>query len=93
MFPIDSGFLLLYFSYLAVFIYFILQFVFSKKSIFKINLIIFGLYTMFMIFIFSNEDNFKGGNSLTVLFYGSLFIVSHVFVYGLFELSKSFKNK
>ncbi len=93
MLPVDSEFLLLYFSYLTVFIYFILCFIFSKKSVFKINLIVFSLYTLFMIYIFSNKDNFKGGNSLTILFYGGVFIILHVLIYGIFELFKSFKNK
>jgi hypothetical protein len=46
-----------------------------------------------MLYIFLNEDNFKGGNSLAVLFYGAIFVATHIIIYGVIELIKSFRKK
>jgi hypothetical protein len=46
-----------------------------------------------MLYIFLDEDNFKGGNSLAVLFSGGIFVVAHIIIYGVIELIKSFRKK
>ncbi|MBP9794172.1 MAG: hypothetical protein KBC56_09265 [Flavobacterium sp.] len=46
-----------------------------------------------MFYIFLDEDNFKGGNSLAVLFYGGIFVVTHIIIYGVIELITSFRKK
>lgn len=93
MFPTDSEFLLLYCVYFLVFIYFFLGLIFTKRTIHKVNLTIFIVYFLLMLYIFLDEDNFKGGNSLAVLFYGGIFVVTHIIIYGVVELIKSFQNK
>ncbi len=93
MFPTDSEFILLYFLYFSVFIYFILGLIYTKRTIHKVNLTIFIVYFLLMLYIFLDEDNFKGGNSLAVLFYGGIFVVTHIIIYGVVELIKSFQNK
>lgn len=93
MFPTDSEFTLLYFVYFSVFIYFLLGLIFTKRSIYKVNLTVFMVYFLLMIYVFLDEDNFKGGNSLMVLFYGGIFILAHIFIYGVIELIRYFQKK
>ena len=93
MFPTDSEYILLYFVYFSVFIYFILGLIFTKKTIYKVNLTIFMVYFLYMLYIFLDEDNFKGGNSLAILFYGAIFVLTHIVIYGIIELIKSFRKK
>ena len=77
MFPTDSEYILLYFVYFSVFIYFFLGLIFTKKTLYKVNLTIFMVYFLYMFYIFLDEDNFKGGNSLgniiDSVFYGVIF--------------------
>ena len=81
MLPIDGEFLLLYGAYLAMLIILIAGNITGKrKSVFKKNLIAFFIYTSIMIFLFSNESNFKYGNSLVVLFLGALFVMIHFLI-------------
>ena len=46
-----------------------------------------------MIYVFLDKENFKGGNSLAVLFYGSVLIVIHLFFVFIYEVIKLIKNK
>ena len=92
MFPTDSEFTLLYFVYFSVFIYFFLGLIFTKRTIYKVNLTIFSVYFLFMLYVFLDEDNFKGGNSLVVLFYGGIFVIAHIIIYGVIELIRSFRK-
>ncbi len=93
MFPTDSEFTLLYFVYFSVFAYFLLGLIFTKRTIYKVNLIIFLIYFFLMFYVFLDEDNFKGGNSLAVLLSGGIFVITHILVYGIVELIMSFKKK
>ncbi len=93
MFPTDSEYILLYFVYFSVFVYFFLGLIFTKKTIYKVNLTIFMVYFLYMLYIFLDEDNFKGGNSLAILFYGAIFVLTHIVIYGIIELIKSFRKK
>ena len=96
MLPIDDEFLLLYGTYLAMLIILIAGKITGKrKSIFKKNLIAFFIYTSIMIFLFSNEDNFKYGSSLMMLFLGALFVLIHflillvILIIDLFQKNKN----
>ena len=93
MFPTDSEYILLYFVYFSVFIYFFLGLIFTKKTLYKVNLTIFMVYFLYMFYIFLDEDNFKGGNSLAILFYGAIFVLIHIVIYGIIELTKCFRKK
>jgi hypothetical protein len=46
-----------------------------------------------MFYVFLDEDNFKGGNSLAVLFSGGIFVITHIVIYGIVELIRSFQKK
>jgi hypothetical protein len=92
MFPTDSEFSFLYLSYIVVFLYFSLGYFLTKIKSFKLNLIVFSVYTLFMIYIFSDENNFKYGGSLSVLFYGLAFLILHLIIYGIIELVKALKR-
>ena len=93
MFPTDSEFILLYFVYFSVFIYSFLGLILTKRTIHKVNLTIFMVYFLLMLSVFLDENNFKGGNSLAVLFYGGIFVIIHVVIYVIVELIMSFKKK
>ncbi len=93
MLPTDSEFTLLYFVYFSVFIYFFLGLIFTKRIIYKVNLIIFLIYFFLMFYLFLNEDNFKGGKSLAVLFSGGIFVITHIVIYSIVELIRNFQKK
>ena len=94
MIPTDSEFSILYITYFLMFLFLVFGLLLSKNKIFyKWNLIAFGIYFLFMIYIFSDSENFKYGNSLSVLFYGGLFVIVHFVIIGLFYLFKSVLKK
>ncbi len=93
MFPTDSEFTLLYFVYFSVFAYFLLGLIFTKRTTYKVNLIIFLIYFFLMFYVFLDEDNFKGGNSLAVLLSGGFFVITNIFIYGLVELIMNFRMR
>ena len=84
MFIPDNGeFLTLYVIYLVVFLILLIGTIKSKsyKEDFTKNLIFFLAYLGIMIYISFNENNFKGGNSLGVLFIGGIFILLHLLIF------------
>ena len=89
MIPTDSEFSMLYLNYGTVFFLILLGLWFRQKKVFYIHLFVFLLYTFFMIYIFSDEENFKGGGSLVVLFYGILFPIIHLCIYGIIQIIKA----
>jgi hypothetical protein len=93
MIPKDGEFLLMYLVYLITLILIILGVMFkSNKKEFWIHLILFSLYTGFMIVVFSDEDSFSGGASLVVLFYGFVFPIIHILIYGGIKLMISIRK-
>jgi hypothetical protein len=93
MLPLDSEFFILYLFYISVFGYFLIHYLQTKKRVFKINLILFFSYFTLMIFIFTDAENFKYGNSIVVLFYGFLFVLLHITLWGVINLFKGFFKK
>ena len=94
MIPTDSEFSMLYLIYGIVFLLILLGLWFRQKRVFYIHLFVFLLYTVFMIYIFSDEENFKGGGSLVVFFYGILFPIVHLCIYGIIQAIKAIvKNR
>lgn len=93
MIPTDSEFLLLYFFYLGFFLHFFTNFLLTKKKEFIVHLILFSIYTAFMIYIFCDKENFKYGSSLVVLFYGGMFLVFHFIIYISIVLIKNIFNR
>jgi hypothetical protein len=85
MIPTDSEFMTLYICYTLLLIYLIRGFMIHKKKFFKVNLVIYAIYFSFMVYIFSDEENFKYGNSLAVLFYGGLFLFAHLIIIGIIK--------
>ena len=83
MFPTDNEeFLILYAVYIGLFLMLLAGTLFSRhKKTFKNNLIFFSVYAGIMICIFCNENNFKYGSSLMVLFYGGVFILLHLVIF------------
>ncbi len=76
----------MYLSYGIVFLLILLGLWFKQKRIFYLHLFVFLLYTAFMVYISSGEENFKGGGSLVVLFYGILFPIVHLCIYGIIQI-------
>lgn len=93
MFPTDSEFILLYIFYFLVFAYFLVGLLITKRNIFKINFRIYLFYSFFLLYIFSDQNNFTGGTSLMVLFLGGILIITHLFVYGMIEIVTQIKKK
>ena len=65
----------------------------QKNKVYIFNLGLYFIYTFLMIYVFLDKENFKGGNSLAVLFYGSVLIVIHLFFVFIYEVIKLIKNK
>jgi hypothetical protein len=93
MFPTGAEFLYLYISYFVLFLYLIYSFFTTKSKYYKINLVSYLLYTFFIIFIFLDENNFQGGGSLSVLFYGTLFILIQIMILLIVKSIKFIRNK
>jgi len=89
MIPTDSEFSIMYLIYGIVFVLILLGLSFRQKRVFYLHLLVFLVYTAFMIYIFSDEENFKGGGSLVVLFYGFLFPITHFCIYGIIQIIKA----
>jgi branched-subunit amino acid transport protein AzlD len=81
MFPTGSEFKTLYITYFVMFVFLIFNLLKSEKKVFyKWNFLIFGIYLTLMIYVFSNSENFRYGNSLVVLFYGGIFVLLHFII-------------
>jgi hypothetical protein len=94
MFPTDNEFSMLYFFYGVIIILILCGFLFTpNKKEFRFHLVLYTLYAGLMVYIFSDKENFSGGNSLVVLFYGFVFPVLHFIIYGIIKLIKSVQKK
>jgi len=94
LFPTDNEeFWILYAAYIGLFLFLLAGTIFSKKKVFRNNLIFFLGYTLIMIFVFLDKDNFKYGSSLVVLFYGAIFIVLHLIIFLLSRIYIYFSNR
>lgn len=82
MIPIDLEFLLLYLSYGAILLFLIIGLLYSKKKkTFTSHLIAFSIYLGILIYIFSDKDNFKEGNSIVILFLSWVFLITHLIIF------------
>lgn len=78
MIPTGDEYIVLYALY-AVFLIGIVVYYLKVRSNWGIvNLIVFSIYFLFLVSIYSDESSFKGGSSLVVLFYSWLFILGHL---------------
>ncbi len=94
MFPTGSEFKTLYITYFVMFIFLIFGLLKSENKVFyKWNFMIFGIYSSIMIYVFSDSENFRYGNSLVVLFYGGIFVLLHFIIIGIIKLYKSVTEK
>ena len=90
----NEEFWILYAVYIGLFLILLAGTIFEKKKKdFRNNLIFFSIYTAIMLYIFSDEDNFKGGSSLMVLFIGGVFILLHLTVFIIRRISLFIKSK
>ena len=91
MFPTGSEFLILYSAYFAMLIFLVYGLLTSKnKAFYKWNTFFYIVYLFLMINMFSDSENFRYGNSLGVLIYGGLLVVSHAALIGLIKLYQLF---
>ncbi|GER58439.1 hypothetical protein ULMA_05470 [Patiriisocius marinus] len=94
MFPTGSEFLILYSAYFAILVFLIYGLLSSKnKAFYKWNMLLYIVYLIIMINVFSDSENFRYGNSLGVLFYGGLLVVSHAALIVLIKLYQLFTKK
>lgn len=93
MIPTDSEFLVLYLLYGMLF-FFILFRLFSNSTKQNwLHFILFISYTALMIYTFSNEENFRGGGSLVILFYGFILPIAHIIVLLIIRVFRIIKKK
>jgi hypothetical protein len=94
MIPTDSEFTTLYIAYLLMLMFLIFGLLKSKNKVFyKWNFLFYGIYLAIMIYVFSDSENFRYGNSLVVLFYGGIFVLLHFIIIGIIKLYKSIIKK
>jgi hypothetical protein len=95
MFPIDNEFLILYFFYflIGVILTYGTFFSIKHKQFFKINFVVFLMYSTFFGFLFSDKSNFEGGSSLVILFYSGLIVFLHLLILIIFGIYYSFFHK
>ena len=95
MIPTDSEFSMLYFFYGVILLLILYGLLFTPNNKeFRYHLIFYSLYAGFMVYVFNDKENFNGGASLVVLFYGFVFPIIHLLVYGIIKLIKYLrKNK
>ena len=93
MIPKDQDFLLLYLAYFLFFIFLLYGTVNNKHKLFKINLLIFIAYTLYSGSLFFDEENFKYGSSLAVLFTAGIFIIAHIVILFLFYMLRIVSGK
>jgi predicted PurR-regulated permease PerM len=93
MIPIDSEFVLMYIAYGIFFIFLLWKYFKTKNKVYTFSLGLYLIYTFLMIYIFLDKESFKGGNSLAVIFLGSVLIVIHLFFVFIYEAIKLIKNK
>lgn len=87
MIPTDSEFTALYIAYIVMFLFLCFGLLSSKnKTFYKWNSLFYGIYLAIMIYVFSDSENFKYGNSLVVLFYGGIFVILHFIIIGLIKI-------
>ena len=65
----------------------------KNKRFYKWNFFVFGIYLALMIYVFSDSENFKYGNSLVVLFYGGILVILHFIIIGLIKLYRFVTEK
>ncbi|MDY8135570.1 hypothetical protein [Aquimarina sp. 2201CG5-10] len=93
MIPIDGEFLMMYIFYIGYLIFLVRGAAFSKtKRFYVINLFFYSFYLGIMIYAFFDIENFKGGGSLVVLFYGWIFLLVHLVIYLTGKLYYSLKR-
>lgn len=93
MLPIDGEFITLYCTYLILCISLIIGLVKLKnKTEITFHSVVYTLYLSYMIYIFSDSDNFGGGGGLVVLGLGGLFLVIHLAIFIIYKIFKHLNN-
>jgi hypothetical protein len=94
MFPIDEEFSLMYFLFGITLIYIIVGLTKSKRKLFyRLNLVLFIIYSFNTFYSFLDLNNFKGGGSLVVLMMGLIPVVSHISGLFLIEIIRPLFKK
>lgn len=94
MIPVDEEFRSLYFAYGLAFVILVGGVLLSeKKKLFISNLTVYSIYTALLTFFFVDEDNFKYGSSLVVLFYGAAFLIIHLVGFSVWKIYQSVSKR
>jgi hypothetical protein len=94
MFPIDEEFSFMYFLFGITLIYIIVGLTKSKRKLFyRLNLVLFIIYSFNTFYSFLDLNNFKGGGSLVVLMMGLIPVVSHISGLFLIEIIRPLFKK
>ncbi|SEB36274.1 hypothetical protein SAMN04489761_0140 [Tenacibaculum sp. MAR_2009_124] len=93
MIPTSQDFYLVYGCYIVTFILILIGYRFGRnKKAYFYHLMFYLVYTILMVFVYMDKDNFGGGASLVVLFYSGLCIVIHWTVFFLIEIIKGIRT-
>ena len=78
MIPIDNEFSFLYLIYISTLVLIVYGLVSRpNKREYRAHLLFYICYTGLMMYVFSDKENFSGGGSLVLLFYGLFFPLAH----------------
>lgn len=93
MIPIDTEFASLYVLYAGMFLYLSINLLNVKKRLFfKVNLVIFACYTLFLSYHFYDPVNLDGAGSLGILIGGYILVGTHGIIIALLQLYRFFRN-
>ena len=94
MFPIDEEFITLYIAYIILCVGLIIGLIKLKdKKEIIFHSVIYLLYLSYMIYYFSDSDNFGGGAGLVVLGLGGLFLIIHLGIFIVYKIFKFLNNR
>ncbi len=93
MIPTSQDFCFVYGCYTVTFLLILIGYKFGKnRRAYLYHLVFYLIYTILMVFVYMDKDNFRWGGSLAVLLYSGLFIVIHWSVFFLIEIVKAVRN-
>jgi hypothetical protein len=93
MLPTDNEFVILYITYFLLLLFLVGGVILARnKKRYVSNLIFYLIYTGIMASVFFNQEHFKYGGSLAVLFEGGMFVLLHLCIF-LFRSGYDFINR
>ena len=94
MIPTTIEFNILYIAYAVMFVFLAYNLLSAEhKKFYKWNALCFAIYSLIMLYVLLDSTNLRYGNSLGVLFFGAIFVLTHVVIMGCIKLYNTSKLK